>query len=241
MSLLKNLLPKFSKPLTLRQEKEMVMVEAVVIKQVAIFGGAHVTPDSEVYQDAKEVCKKLAEDGYMVVDGGGPGVMKAATLGAKSGGGRAIGVTFYPSDMPAFEGRDKTNPIDEEIKTENYLERTLTLMGEGQVFVVFRGGSGTISEFGMAWGLAKLYFGHHKPLILYGNFWKKIMAALEENMIMQPEELKVYKIVDSPSEVIQAIKDFEYELNRGEHPGVKASINKQSLRFSLRSNYKSLR
>lgn len=227
MSLFKTILPKFSKHLTLRQQEETVMVEAVVIKQVSIFGGAHVEPGSEVYKDAEAVGKKLAEAGYTVVDGGGPGVMKAATVGAKKGGGRAVGVTFYPTDMPAFEGRDKTNPIDQEIKSENYLERTLTLMGEGQVFVVFKGGSGTISEFGMAWGLAKLYFGHHKPLILYGNFWKNIMSALKENMIVQPEELKVYKIVDSPDEVLTAIHEFEDELNRGENPLVKASINRR--------------
>ncbi len=211
------------KQIVLKQEP--VAVEQVVIKQVAVFGGAHVTPDSPTFREARSVAKALAEAGYTVIDGGGPGVMKAASLGAKEGNGKAVGVTFYPNDMPTFEGRDKTNPIDEEIKTNNYVQRTLTLMGEGQVFVVFKGGSGTISEFGMAWGLARLYFGHHKPLILYGNFWKKIMKAFEENMIIQPEELKVYKVVNSPKEVILAIRDFEDELNRGEHPGVRAVIN----------------
>jgi uncharacterized protein (TIGR00730 family) len=224
LSFLKNLLPKSQEPIVLKQEP--VKIEQVVIKQVAIFGGAHITPDDKTFHEAQKVAKALALAGYTVINGGGPGIMKAATIGAKEGGGKVIGVTFYPEDMPLFEGRDKTNPIDDEIKTNNYIQRTLTLMAEGQVFVVFKGGSGTISEFGMAWGLAKLYFGSHKPLILYGNFWKKIMNSFVENMVIQPEESKVYKVVDSPEGVITAIRDFETELNRGEHPGVKASINK---------------
>ena len=82
---------------------------------------------------------------------------------------------------------------------------------------MFNGGTGTISEFGMAWGLAKLYFGHHKPLVLYGNFWEKIITAFKENMLLRPQELEVYKIVNSPDEVLDAIWDFGEELKTGKH------------------------
>lgn len=179
------------------------------IKNIAIFGHAETEEGEQLYVTVVEVCHKLAKAGYTIVDGGGPGVMRAATIGAKQGGGKVIGVTFYPTDMPSFEGRDPKNLFDEEVKTTNYVERTLTLLKEGQVYVVFKGGTGTISEFGMAWGLAKLYFGHHKPLILYGKFWENIMKAFKENMLLHDKELKVYKIVDSPEEVLEAIKDFE--------------------------------
>jgi predicted Rossmann-fold nucleotide-binding protein len=90
-------------------------------------------------------------------------------------------------------------------------------------YVVCNGGTGTISEFGMAWGLARLYFGHHKPLILYGDFWKPIIKAFKENMNLRPEELKVFKIVNSPEEVLEALDDFEVELRDGVHPHLKAS------------------
>lgn len=184
-------------------------LKAESINQVAVFGSSHIDENSPLYQEAFEVCKKLAEAGYTIVDGGGPGVMRAASLGAKNGGGKVIGVTFQEDKRMHFEGRDPLNKIDVEIKTKNYLERTLTLLKEGQVYVIFNGGTGTISEFGMAWGLAKLYFGHHKPLILYGKFWEKIIQVFKDNMIMRPEELEVYKIVDSPDAVLQAILDFE--------------------------------
>lgn len=183
-------------------------LKAKTIDRVAIFGSAHATADSRLVSEAFEVCKKLAEAGYTVVDGGGPGVMRAATMGAKAGGGKVIGVTFQADPQMHFAGRDTLNKVDVEIKTKNYPERTLMLLKEGQVYVIFNGGTGTISEFGMAWGLAKLYFGHHKPLILYGKFWENIIKAFKDNMIMRPEELEVYKIVDSPDAVLQALLDL---------------------------------
>ena len=198
------------------------ILKAESINQVAIFGSAHTEENSVLYNDAFAVCKKLAEAGYVVVDGGGPGVMRAASLGAKAGGGKVVGVTFQADPKMHFEGRDPFNKVDIEIKTKNYVERTLTLLKEGQVYVIFNGGTGTISEFGMAWGLAKLYFGHHKPLVLYGKFWENIIQAFRDNMIMRPEELEVYKIVDSPDAVLQAILDFENELKQGQHLYVKA-------------------
>ncbi|MBU1000850.1 LOG family protein [Patescibacteria group bacterium] len=203
--------------------------KAKSIHQVAIFGSSHTEENSELYNSAFAVCKKLAEAGYVVADGGGPGVMRAASLGAKAGGGKAIGVTFQADPKMHFEGKDPLNKVDVEIKTKNYLERTLTLLKEGQVYVIFNGGTGTISEFGMAWGLAKLYFGHHKPLILFGKFWKNIIQTFKDNMIMRPEELEVYKMVDSPDAVLQAILDFEDELKQGRHAYVKATTDDFSI------------
>ncbi len=199
-------------------------LRAKTIKNVAIFGYANLGDKDDLFKEVFDASKRLGEAGYTVVDGGGPGVMLAASLGAKEGGGKVIGVTLYPKDMKNFEGKDPKNLLDREIKTDTYVERTLTLMKQGQVYVIFKGGTGTISEFGMAWGLARLYFGHHKPLILYGKFWHKIMKAFKENMFLRPEEDKVYKIVDNPEEMLQAIYDFECEIQNGEHGDhVKAS------------------
>lgn len=193
------------------------------IEQVAIFGSSHASSDSPLAKDAFEVSKKLAEAGYIVVDGGGPGVMRAATIGAKSAGGKVIGIILEADKHMHYEGRDPQNLFDIEIKAKNYVERTLALMREGQVYVIFNGGTGTISEFGMAWGLAKLYFGHHKPLILYGKFWQNVMDVFEENMLITKEEQEVYKIVDSPEGVLDAIMEFEEELEKGKHKHIKTT------------------
>ncbi len=207
--------PKFGKKSEVDTTKKAHSIETV-----AIFGYSDCSEKDILFQEAANVASCLAKAGYTVVDGGGPGVMRAATMGAHHGGGKTIGVTFYPkSDDPHinYEGRDLKNDFDKEIKAGNYVERTLALMREGQVYVIFNGGTGTISEFGMAWGLARLYFGHHKPLILYGKFWENILRCFKENMLIRPQELKVYKIVNSSQEVLDAICEFEAEINRGEH------------------------
>lgn len=191
--------------------------KVITIQNIAIFGYADASENGHLFQTVREVSRELAEAGYVVVDGGGPGVMRAATIGAKEGGGKVIGVTLYSEDIPNFEGRDPKNLFDEEIKTTNYVERTLALMKTGQIYVIFNGGTGTISEFGMAWGIAKLYFGHHKPLILYGKFWENIIKAFKENMLLRPEELKVFKIVDNAEDVLNAIKEFAQERDNHKH------------------------
>jgi hypothetical protein len=182
------------------------------IKAVSLFGFASAEPESELYRSAFEVAKKIAENGIEVVNGGGPGVMRAATDGAHAGGGRAAIATFYPKFINHFEGKDKLNKADKEIIENNYLDRTLKLLELGNAYVIFNGGTGTLSEFGMAWGLAYLYFGHHKPLILYGSFWHEIMESLVSNMMIaqqRPESLKVYKIVTTPEAVIEALLEHE--------------------------------
>lgn len=194
------------------------VAEERLIKVVTCLGYADAHPDDSLFKEAYEVGKILAQKGYVVANGGGPGVMRASSQGAKAAGGHVVGVTFYPKDVSNFEGRDKNNPIDEEIKTDNYLARTLKLLEVGQAFVIFKGGTGTISEFGMAWGLARLYFGHHKPLILYGKFWEKILTAFMANMRMRPEEFQVYRIVSSPEEVIKSLEIFDFMLHHDAHP-----------------------
>ena len=114
-----------------------------------------------------------------------------------------------------------TNPIDQEIITQNYLERTLKLLALGHMYVFFNGGTGTVSEFGMAWGLARLYFGHHKPLILYGDFWQNVIDTFRINMRLRPEEMEVFKIVNSPEKTLAAVKHFEEKFGRNAHRHVK--------------------
>ncbi len=187
------------------------------IEKITFLGYADAKEADDSFRAAYEIAKLCAQKGYTIVNGGGPGVMKASTLGAKSVGGKAIGVTFFPKDMPVFEGRDETNRVDELIVVGNYLERTLKLLEIGHVFIIFNGGTGTISEFGMAWGLARLYFGHHKPLILYGDFWQEIIFAFTKGMYIRPEERQVFKIANKPQEALWAIEEFQKEIDAVVH------------------------
>ena len=122
------------------------------IKNIAFFGDADISEADETYKCAFDVAEALACEGYVIVDGGGPGVMQAATQGAIKGGGKTLTVTFDPVNAPGFEGKYVGNVPDTEIVTTNYIDRMFKLMENSDMFIIFKGGSGTVSEFGTAWG-----------------------------------------------------------------------------------------
>lgn len=182
------------------------------INKIAFFGDANISETDETYKDAFEVADALAQKGYEIVDGGGPGVMEAATSGARKGGGKTISITFDPVGATGYEGRYIKNVTDTEVVTTNYIERMFKLLEYGDVFIIFRGGSGTVSEFGTAWVLSKLYFGNHKPIILYGHFWAEILDVFRKNMNIDSTEMSVFEICSSCGEVLGAIDRFEKKI-----------------------------
>ncbi len=182
------------------------------IENIAIFGSADVDENHPLYKDVFKVARYLAYHNYTIVNGGGPGVMDAATKGAESADGDTLVVTFYPTDMPEFEGRFTENEADVEIKTSNYIERMFGLMDHADAFICFEGGTGTLSEWATAWLLAHLYYGNHKPLILYGEFWHDLLRVVNDHFFVGEKEAKVYKIVTNEDEMIAALKEFSDEL-----------------------------
>jgi uncharacterized protein (TIGR00730 family) len=187
------------------------------IKNIAFFGDANISPTDETYIAAFDVAEALSKEGYVIVDGGGPGVMEAATSGAEKCNGKTISVTFDPVNAPGFEGRYVGNVTDKEVVTTNYIERMFKLMEYGDAFIIFRGGSGTISEFGAAWVLAKLYYGHHKPFILFGENWIPIIDTIRTNMNIDSKEYSVFEICKDVEEVIKTIQKFELKIATRDH------------------------
>lgn len=184
------------------------------IKNIAFFGSSETKKGEPLYEEVFQLAKTLAQKGYVVVNGGGPGVMDASTQGAQAGQGETLAITFYPKQASGFEGRYPKNLTDKEIKTGNYIERTFKLLEHGDIYIIFKGGTGTFSEFAMAWCLARLYYGVHKPFILYGNFWRDIIKCFKKNMFLRGEEEKVFKIVSSVKGVLQSINEFEKEFSQ---------------------------
>jgi uncharacterized protein (TIGR00725 family) len=131
------------------------------IKKVAIFGDADAKNNQMHYKSAYKIAKKLAENGIGIVNGGGPGVMKAATLGAKDGSGQSTIVIIDPLKEPKnFEGTDKENfkKATKVIKTKNFDERILKLFDIADAYVVMKGGTGTIVEMALCWQKAKFNY-----------------------------------------------------------------------------------
>jgi uncharacterized protein (TIGR00730 family) len=192
------------------------------IRSVTFFGYSESKPGNPVYEAAKEVAYRCAQHGLTVVAGGFGGEMEAAAEGAAKAKGKSIGVTFYPRIASKFEGTKHNKYLTEEVRTSTYLERTLKLIALGDAFVVFNGGTGTYGEMALAWSLARIYFGHHKPLVLVGKFWNEIIDVVKQNMYLRPEEmnegdLKIYRIVENPDEVMKALHLFDEEMEHAPH------------------------
>ncbi|MPM30528.1 hypothetical protein SDC9_77078 [bioreactor metagenome] len=180
-----------------------------IIKRVAIFGDADAKKTDQHFIDAYNTAKLLAENGYIVVNGGGPGVMLAATQGAKDGGGRVETVVLDPKKKPAnYEGSNKENDdlADKIIKTKDYPSRLNKLIEVGDAFVIFDGGVGTLSEVGLTWQMAKFDYGKHEPLIFFGEKLEGLVNTLIAELKYDSIEKKVYEIALTPEEVVAIIK-----------------------------------
>jgi len=180
-----------------------------IIKKIAFLGGAGWVEDEQTYEDAFNVAKLLAENGYEVVNGGGPGVMRAATNGAHDGGGKVLAVTYHPNKPKKnYEGVDKDNHFDEEVYTLDYFDRTKVMLQNTDLHILFNGATGTISEFGMTWASSRIHEGDNKPIILYGAFWEELIKSFQKHMKLRPGEVELLKICTNPREVLDYIESL---------------------------------
>jgi len=183
--------------------------EERIINKITFFGDSAIPEGDKEYQDAYETAKLLALNGYTIVNGGGPGIMEAATSGAESVNGQTKAIYWEPKLASYFEGKNISNITDESETYSNYIMRTLGLIENGDVFIVFKGGTGTISEFGMVWCIGKLYFGCHKPVILFGEFWDDVLNAIQKNMYIDQTEMSVLHKATTPEQVLELIESFQ--------------------------------
>lgn len=186
----------------------MISKTSKKIKRVAFFGDADLNDKDRAYKLALQTAKLLAENGYIIVNGGGPGVMKASTEGARLAEGRVELVIIDPKKEPGnYEGSDRENVkyASEVYKMANIENRVGKLVEIADAFVVFRGGTGTLAEVGLVWELAKFDYGHHEPVIFVGKQWKKVVNALEEGMGFEEKEKRVIATVETAEEVLRAL------------------------------------
>lgn len=188
----------------------------MMIHNVAFFGYSQSRETDPEYIAAYESAKLVAQSGRTTVNGGGPGVMYAASKGAHDGGGKVHAIYYAPMYSTSFEGKAAHDIADVTEEQSNYLDRTRRLLEEGDAFVLFNGGTGTVSEFAMTWAVARLYFRKHKPLIFYGDFWKNILDAFWKNMKVREEAYQVFKYANTPEQVMQYIEEYEAMYKRYE-------------------------
>jgi uncharacterized protein (TIGR00730 family) len=172
---------------------------------VTIFGSARVREDDPMYQATVELSRQLADEGFAIITGGGPGIMEAANRGAKEAGGISIGCNI---ELP-FE--QSTNAyVDISINFHYFFVRKTMFMKYSEAFVIFPGGFGTMDELFEALTLIQTGKVRNFPLILFGShYWKDLLSWIKGTMLAEgkvsPEDLKLLIVTDSVEEACRLI------------------------------------
>jgi len=177
---------------------------------VSIFGSARTKEDAEYYELTVEIAKKIAEAGYGVITGGGPGIMEAGNKGADLAKGTSVGLNI---DLP-FEQHNNAyiNP-DKSIDFDYFFVRKVMFVKYSQGFVVMPGGFGTLDELFEAITLIQTHKIARFPIILVGSeYWGGLLEWIKKTMVswgtISPEDLDLIRLVDEPEEVVSLIDAF---------------------------------
>jgi uncharacterized protein (TIGR00730 family) len=182
------------------------------VPKVTIFGSARTLPDHHVYRAAAEVARALAESGWMVVTGAGPGIMQAAAEGA--GPDRSLGVSIR---LP-FE--EKPNAViaanARNVAMKYFFTRKLMLVKESHGFVCVPGGFGTLDELFELLTLQQTGKAEPTPIVLLdepgGTFWRGLQRFVDEQLVagrvISPGDFDRVLITDSVDAAAREITDF---------------------------------
>ncbi len=185
---------------------------------VSVFGTARARPGSPEYEQAEAIARGLAEAGYAVITGGGPGIMEAANKGAATTGGVSVGLGI---ELPMEQGLNGYVEIGLEFRY--FFVRKTVFIKYSQAFVVLPGGFGTLDELFEALTLVQTGKITRFPIVLVGtDYWSGLLTWIRERvlaggMISEGDE-ELLTVVDDPAEVVSMIKKAHAQRN-GADPG----------------------
>ncbi len=180
---------------------------------VSIFGSARTARKDPDYQAATKTCRLLAEAGFAIMTGAGPGIMEAANKGAQQGGGLSIGLNI---ELP-FE-QDINRYVDLSLTFRYFFVRKTMFVRYSEGFVIFPGGYGTMDELFEALTLIQTGKVHNFPLVMYNNrYHSSLMRWLKNSMLAEgkisPEDLDIIVTASSPEQAAQIIVDAQNARN----------------------------
>ncbi len=173
---------------------------------VSVFGSTRVRPEDEVYQKAERIGGLLAENGFAVITGGGPGVMEAANKGAASAGGKSIGLNIQ---LPLEQ---KPNPYaNVPLSFRYFFVRKVMFVKYAMAFIILPGGFGTMDELMESMTLIQTRRIKPFPVILVGmEYWKGFLDWMKKVVLKEgkvsPQDLDIFQIIEDPEEIIKTIK-----------------------------------
>lgn len=183
---------------------------------VSIFGSARTKPDNKYYKMAEEIAAKVVRHGYGVITGGGPGIMEAGNKGANAQGGKSVGLNI---DLPFEQNNNIYIDRDKSIDFDYFFVRKVMFVKYSQGFIVLPGGFGTMDELFEALTLIQTKKIGKFPIVLVGReYWTGMVEWLKTAMLemegnISPEDLDLFKIVDTATEAVDVIDDFYSKYN----------------------------
>jgi len=182
-------------------------VEQIGRPGVTIFGSARVREDHPAYRQARHVARRLAEAGFAIVTGGGPGVMEAANRGARDAGGLSVGFNI---ELPHEQHE---NPyLDIDLTFNHFYARKTMFVKAAEGFVIFPGGFGTLDELFEALTLIQTGKVLHFPVVLFDSgYWGPLVEWIRERLLAEamvsPEDLELLHLTDDPENAVELIVD----------------------------------
>jgi uncharacterized protein (TIGR00730 family) len=174
---------------------------------VAVFGSAR-TPESDpMYQAARDLGRRLAEAGFAVITGGGPGIMEAANRGARDAKGLSVGCNI---ELPKEQG---INPyVDVAVNFRYFFCRKTMFVKYSEGFVLFPGGYGTLDELFEALTLIQTRKIARFPVVLFGAaYWQGLVDWLRQHVLahgnIDPEDTALFVVTDSTEEACRVLVD----------------------------------
>ncbi len=177
---------------------------------VTVFGSARFPEDHPYYELARAVGRQLAQAGYTVITGGGPGIMEAANRGAKEAGGLSVGcnITLRREQAP-------NDYLDVFVQFDHFFVRKVMLVKYSSAFVVLPGGFGTLDEVFETLTLIQTNTIEQFPMVLMCSaFWSRMTEFFEKSLLVEKtidlDDLRLFRITDSPQEAVAFIQSVAH-------------------------------
>ena len=180
-------------------------VERIGRPAITVFGSARVREGHPAYTAAREAGRRLAEAGFAVVTGGGPGVMEAANRGAREAGGLSVGFNI---ELPHEQGSNAY--LDIGLTFHHFYARKVMFVKAAEGFLIFPGGFGTLDELFESLTLIQTGKVLHFPVVLFDSaYWKPMLDWIEGRLLadgmISPEDLALLGVTDSVEDAVEQI------------------------------------
>jgi uncharacterized protein (TIGR00730 family) len=183
-------------------------------KAVSIFGSARTPRDHPRYAQTRRLARRLGEEGYAIITGGGPGIMEAANRGARDAGVPSVGLGI---ELPHEQGLNEW--VDVPLTFHYFFTRKVMFVRYASGFVVYPGGFGTLDEMFEAATLRQTEKIRYFPIVLMGSdYWGGLVRWLRDAVLTErnidPEDVSALAVCDRIEPALELLEDIEHRRPR---------------------------